>query len=617
MCALLCAVACREDVSEPTTDSFPVITPEYSSIDVAKEGGRYTFTYEISNATQGAPFVADSEAEWITEIDYTTEGIVAFTAECNDTVEERVATITLRYPSAVAFPEVVVRQAATTTVAINIEITNVDYSECTAEITPEDAEAPYIIMMAEKSYFTDGYINDSEMLVAADESYFRTLMYEGITLEEFLSESNIERRGSTTQRWQELSPAKEYVIYSYGIDVEGDNYRRTTPVYHTIIGPRLPERHVVEFDVEVMAEGPEVAVTVTPEQWDGYYMVQFIEDTEAGFVPEGEPFGEDREVALAESFFYVADHLYYFEELSATEVMQRVGHSGTVTINDTLNANHKYMVMVYAIASDEGRVPMVVSPPVVEYFTTGDVALSTMTFEVDIYNIKPRSVDISIRPSTDEQYNAVVMYASNLPAGSKEEQLDYICRAYAPLELVGPYEEHIDQLPPATEFVLAIYGYYAGKPTTELYIYRFATAEDGAGGNTITEVRCTVYDLDEVVALSPYYSSYVGYADYFLSVEVITAEPSPTLHFDVFARSTYEEYGVEAIRESLLEYSYTSSPDWALCSYGNEYVVCGMAEDEAGYVGEMFISEPISFSYEQRSDATIFVELYKEYTTSL
>lgn len=614
LCTLFVTLACSNE--QPDAIDSPTITPERYSFDVGKEGGRYQLAYALTNPIVGAPLVADSDAAWITAIDVTTEGVVAFVVECNDTPDERTATITLRYPSAVAFPEVEVRQAATTTTALNMAITNIDYSECTVEVIPESDDAPYIIMMAEKAYFASLNIESVDDLVSSDETYFSTLKGEDVSLEEFLPKSNLERRGRTTQRWAELSPAKEYVIYAYGIDVVGDSYRRTTPVYHKIVESRLPERESVAFDVDIVAEGPEVSVTVIPEVWDGYYMVQFVEDTEAGFVPEGESFSADREVALAESFFYVADHLYYFEELTAEEVMQRVGHIGTVTIADTLNANHTYMVMVYAIASDEGRVPMVVSSPIVDYFTTGDVGTSSMTFEVDIYNIKPRSVDISITPSTDEQYNAVVMYASNLPVGSKEQQLDYICRAYAPLELTGVYTEHIDQLPPDTEFVLAVYGYYAGMPTTELSLYHFATAKDGVGGNTITEVHCAAYDLDEVVALSPYYSSYVGYADYFLSVEVVTAEPSPTLHFDVFARSVYEESGVEAIRESLLEYSYTSSPDWALCTYGNEYVICGMAEDEDGFVGEMFISEPISFSFEDRSEASVFVELYKEYTTS-
>ncbi|MBQ8366930.1 MAG: BACON domain-containing protein [Alistipes sp.] len=614
LCALLGVVACTNDMQPK--DSAPVITPEKYRFDIPKEGGSFQFTYEISGAVAGMPFAADSEAEWIRDIDVSTDGIVEFVVECNDTPDAREATITLRYPAAAEFPEVVVNQAATTTTALAINVTNVDYAECTAEVTPEDATASYIIMIAEKGYFASSYIEDSDDLIAADETYFRTLMSDDITLEKFLADSGIERHGKITQRWEDLSQAKEYVIYSYGIDVEDDNYRRTTPVYHHLIEARLPERHDVAFALTVTAEGPDVSVEVAPEAWDGYYMVQFVEDTEAGFVPEGEPFGAEREVALAESFFYVADHLYYFDELTAEEVMLQLGHRGATTIERTLNANHKYMVMTYAIASDEGNVPMVVSHPVIKYFTTGNVELSTMTFEVDICNIKPRSVDIRITPSTDEQYTAVVMYASNLPEGSPEEQLEYINKKYAPLELSGVYEEHIDQLPPATEFILAVYGYYAGVPTTGLYVHRFATAKDGAGGNTITEVRCTAYDLKEVVALEPYYSSYVGYADYFMSVEVVTAEPSPTLHFDIFPKSVYEEYGVEAIRESLLEYSYTSSPDWALCSYGNEYVVCGLAEDEDGYVGEMFVSEPITFQYEDRGDAETFVELYKEYTTS-
>ena len=58
---------------------------------------------------------------------------------------------------------------------------------------------------------------------------------------------------------------------------------------------------------------------------------------------------------------------------------------------------------------------------------------------------------------------------------------------------------------------------------------------------------------------------------------------------------------------------YAAQMAWALCSYGNEYVLCGLAEDENGYVGEMFVSEPISFSKEQTSNAEIFVELYKEW----
>jgi hypothetical protein len=100
-----------------------------------------------------------------------------------------------------------------------------------------------------------------------------------------------------------------------------------------------------------------------------------------------------------------------------------------------------------------------------------------------------------------------------------------------------------------------------------------------------------------------------------MSIEIEAAMPSPSLHFDIFRSDVVEEYSEDEIRQSLLEYSYSSSPDWALCTYGNGYVVCGLAEDENGYVGELYISEPISFERTDVDDASIFVELYSDYVT--
>jgi hypothetical protein len=224
-------------------------------------------------------------------------------------------------------------------------------------------------------------------------------------------------------------------------------------------------------------------------------------------------------------------------------------------------------------------------------------------------------VDVCIVPSKDETYTAVMMYASSLPEGDKQQQLDYVMSKYAPLELSGVYSEHIDQLPPETEFAIAVCGYYAGAPTTDLFLYRFTTAKDGEGDNKIVEVQFSAYDMAEVAAIEPYYNSMMGYADYFLSMEVVTLTPSPTLHYELYAKSQYDSYTHKEIRDSLLEYAYTSSPDWALCNYGNEYVLCGLAEDENGYVGEMYVSEPIMFTKEQTSDAAIFVTLYEAYVT--
>jgi hypothetical protein len=556
---------------------------------------------------------AVTEADWICDIDNSKKGVISLRVLPNFEAESREAVLELRYVDIETKPQIVIKQAGYSGDKLSIDIVDVGYSECSVEVTSSIADMKYIVMMAEQRYFTENNISDEEILTDADRILFDS--YTDKTLEEFLNDSGIAMQGKQTKRWQDLSPAKEYIVYAYGISVSGDDYNRITPVYHKVVEKRLPDFSEQRFDATITANGPEVTFDVKPESWDGYYMVQLVEDGEAGYIEQGLQFTDENAEQVAEAFFYIADHLYYFEGKSAEEIMLQLGYKGEASFSKTLNANHRYMALIYAISSADGDVPMVVSKPQVEYFTTGTVERSDMTFEVEFTNIRPRSVDVCITPSKNETYTAVMMYANNLPDGNKQEQLEYVMSKYAPFELQGVYNEHIDQLPPDTEFVIAVYGYYAGAPTTDLFVYRFATTKDGEGKNKIVKVNFSAYDMLEVVAIEPYYNSMMGYADYFLSMEVVTLTPSPTLHYELYAKSQYDSYTHKEIRDSLLEYAYTSSPDWALCNYGNEYVLCGLAEDENGYVGEMYVSEPIMFTKEQTSDAAIFVTLYEAYVT--
>lgn len=606
----LLLASCAEHSAE-TKPSFYVDT---TTLDVADIGGYVEVCYTLANSNGINP-VAVTEAEWIVDIDNTTPGTIAFRVLPNDSDTPREAIVTLRHTTTAERPQFTIKQAAGAECYLTLDITKLDYSECEVAITPRSNDMLYVVTMAEKSYLTGLNITTIEELVAADIIQYFSYVSANESLEDFLMRSGLALQRKQTRVWQDLSPAREYVIYAYGIYLRGDTYECVTPVAYTLISNRLPERTAEEFEIDIVAEGPEVTFNVAPKSWEGYYVVQVVEDTEAGYIEQGLPFTEEAEDAVAEAFFYIADHLYYFEEKSPEAIMQQLGYKGNTTFHKTLNANHRYMVLTYAVASEDGNVPMVVSKPIIEYFTTGSVERSDMTFTARFENIRPRSVDVTITPSCDEPYTAVLMYAKNLPAGDKEEQLEWVMSKYPPLELSGTYSEHISQLSPATEFILVVYGYYAGATTTDLFLYSFTTLEDGEGDNYITGVSASAYDLAEVAALEPYYSAFVGYADYFISIEVETFMSSPSLHFDIFRSDVVEEYTEDEIRQSLLDYAYTSSPDWALCTYGNEYVVCGLAEDENGYVGELYISEPIRFERTDVGDAAYFVELYSDYVS--
>lgn len=609
--ALISVVACNREERPSGPIAFSPARVELSAA-----GGICEVSYTQQDAMEGVNILVVSQVAWVTDIDTSKRGTLRMRILGNPEAAERTTTLEVRYPGWTTPQTLEVVQRGVEQPRLTLNFEDADYSSCTVSITPDSEDLYYIVMMAQQDYFAQMDIVDAASLTAADNAYFLGYMPEADSLRDFMVRTKAVVQGTTTKSWEGLSPADSYVVYAYGVELYDDRFERVTPVYHLTLEDRMPVREAMSFDVTITAEGPEVTFDITPEAWEGYYMVQLVADDEPGYISKGDPLDETFEEAVAESFFYVADNMYYFYEKSAEEIMSELGYRGHATFSRTLNAEHKYMTIIYAIASDEGGVPMMVSKPTVKYFSTGSVAMSDMTFDVRVENIKPRSADITIIPSTNEEsYTAVLIYADNLPEGSNDEQLRYIIERYPPMSMQGIYSERVEELTPDTDFLLAVYGFHADAPTTQLFLHRFTTAEDGVGDNAIVAVSWCGYDLYEVIDIEEYYNSMAGIGDYFLSVDITTKYPTERVYFDIIPLSRVEEYGEKYIREMLFEGSYHSLFDWAICMYGNEYVVCGLAEDEHGYVGELFISEPISYTPDTVGDAAEFVDKYKEYSS--
>lgn len=611
----LCATLIIGCEKEPAGQVQGPISFSDTTIEASDNGGEYAISYELQDALEGFDLVVTSDEPWIRDIDVDGEEITLRVLG-NPLYTSREATLTVKYPTWSQDESITVRQEGVKSEKLTLTLTDSDYSTCEVNIAPHDDQMYYIVMVAEKAYFVEKGISTAEELVRHDIDYFVANMSDAPSLDAFLVDSYIALQGTNKRMWENLSPAKEYIIYAYGVELGDMDYMQVTPVYHIALPKRLPELQSVEFDINITSDGPEVEFDIEPIAWDGYYMVQVIRDDQTGYIAQGDPRDEAFEEAVATSFFYVSDNLYYYYEYSAERILEEMGHKGHSTYSQTLDANHRYMAIVYAIASErEGSVPVMVSKPIVEYFATGDVVMSDMTFDITISNIRPRAAEITITPSTnDEAYTAVVLYARNMPDGTNGEQLRYIHEHYSPFEVRGSYSETVSSLKPDTEFIVAVYGIYAGAPTTDLYYKTFKTTKEGAGSNLITAIEWKAYDLEEVLTLDSYYESMYGFGDYFLSVDIHTLQPTERVYFDIFRTSHIEENGEKWVKESLMDYSYHTLFDWGLCSYNNEYVVCGYAEDADGNIGELFTSAPIVVQRGETGDAAEFIERYAEYT---
>ncbi len=98
LAGIIAITACtteEEGLAPPTT-----FTLAGDTIDVAAEGGEYSMTYTVENPKKGTSLDVSTEAEWITDIDWETEGIITFNATANEGHQPRTAMVVVTYNQA-------------------------------------------------------------------------------------------------------------------------------------------------------------------------------------------------------------------------------------------------------------------------------------------------------------------------------------------------------------------------------------------------------------------------------------------------------------------------------------------------------------------------------------
>lgn len=89
---IACTSSEEEGPAPPAT-----LTLAASTMDVAVEGGAYSMTYTLENPKEGATLNVSTEAEWITQLDWETAGVISFQAEANSSSHPRSALIVVSY----------------------------------------------------------------------------------------------------------------------------------------------------------------------------------------------------------------------------------------------------------------------------------------------------------------------------------------------------------------------------------------------------------------------------------------------------------------------------------------------------------------------------------------
>ena len=485
----------------------------------------------------------------------------------------------------------------------------IKHTELSLDIAPEDKELEYVVLFAEKKHFIANGIDTREELLADDLAMLRQYAdYYGITIREFLEGMKWITKGDKEgYKVTNLYPATEYVVYCYGVNVEGENYEATTEVYYEVITTTAPKLQDIDFDIEANIVGNSVAITITPNDYNGLYYSYIVPDTNNYYLPEGAPFNADYLAHYRNTTWATFNELINNQGIAA----EHFCHSGEVTINDRLNPNANYMVICFAVSEDQ--TPILCSEPSVAYFATQESNKSDLKIEIKVEDITQYNAMLTVTPSKrGEDYACVFLAASQLPPLESEyEQMIFIIENFDPAIFSGPFSEALTPLMPGTEYVVVAFGIENNLPTTDMFSYRFSSLEAGTSEVYIESIEIVkLFDAEEIIALDKSYTSILAECECVAIVEAKTNIPTDKLRFWWYEEWMRVEYSEEAFLEDLLMYDYANNPEMMDMYYSmndqDRFLFAGIAEDENGNMSEIFYTEPFLMSKDMCDPAEEF-----------
>ena len=485
----------------------------------------------------------------------------------------------------------------------------IKHTELSLDIAPEDKELEYVVLFAEKKHFIANGIDTREELLADDLAMLRQYAdYYGITIREFLEGMKWITKGDKEgYKVTNLYPATEYVVYCYGVNVEGEDYEATTEVYYEVITTTAPKLQDIDFDIEANIMGNSVAITITPNDYNGLYYSYIVPDTNNYYLPEGAPFNADYLAHYRNTTWATFNELINNQGIAAEQFC----HSGEVTINDRLNPNANYMVICFAVSEDQ--TPILCSEPSIAYFATQESNKSDLKIEIKVEDITQYNAMLTVTPSKrGEDYACVFLAASQLPPLESEyEQMLFIIENFDPAIFSGPFSEALTPLMPGTEYVVVAFGIENNLPTTDMFAYRFTSLEAGTSEVYIESIEIVkLFDVEEIIALDKSYTSILAECECVAIVEAKTNIPTDKLRFWWYEEWMRVEYSEEAFLEDLLMYDYANNPEMMDMYYSmsdqDRFLFAGIAEDESGNMSEIFYTEPFLMSKDMCDPAEEF-----------
>ncbi len=467
----------KEPVSTP--NDKPVIKVETTEVTLDSHGDSVEIGYTIENVASQERKQLEVEclADWLSvEV---SEDKISLSADKNLTTTGRIINIVVKYAGAddveinVKQPNIEVPRE---NLSLEVEITEVGPTSIIFNVEASHPDMTWIPMVTYKEYW-DQKPSDDEVFIS-DLAYFDYMAENaGITLAEFLadmvgvgSQEGIEITG--------LTPETEFVIYVYGLTIDGE---RTTDIVAREATTEKPYEGAITFTFDIKEEDYIMEFVVNPSHKgvNYYHGVATEAEIEAwkelassdnlrDAIQKGDI---EANIDMFMSYGFIDSRQEYFDMCNVYD-----------TVDDgweRVKAGTKYIL--YAAKWDEDC-ELIGEVSTAEYITA-PAEMSKNELTVEIKEVNQSQVTVRVITTNNDPYVVIPVKSEDIAGMSDDEiyslvttKYDYLVSEYT---FNGDYTHTFSRMRPETNYTILVFGSTAGTMTTDMQKIEVTTTASG------------------------------------------------------------------------------------------------------------------------------------------
>lgn len=560
-----------------------------TEISAPAEGGHFSVAYSVENGQGEEPATATTDVDWITDIDNSTYGTIDFVVARSRDEEPRSAVITIKHAEAAEPVLITVSQAMGNPDPFVIEITETTPVSIEYDIQAADEEMRYVCMNIYQEYIEDNELQSDDALFEDDMDYFDYLMSQGISMEEILE--NLTAVGSQSGlAISDLCPESAYVIYVYGISVEGEVITRLTDIVRSVVTTAEMPKQDAEWNITVTLDQSDALVNVKTD-FGGPWYFDVLSKADIDEAYPDMSYEEAAEVAFNEMV-----NMYLGYGFAASDIISLMSSDGEED-EYLFSLDPESDFIAYAMGLDESSAYCCTNVGCKE-FTTGAVMPSDNVIDISVTEITPVSANVAVTTTNDDPYTVCIGFAAEIADMDDTELFQYFKENWQLGRINGDISEVVDGLTPETEYFVVGFGYRGGVMTTDFCKVFFTTNAQKSCEDLIVFEYGDYYDTEAVYNIDNSWD-YRNY-DVFLKVSA-TSDPADNggdFYFGLFSEKTLEGFSDAEIRNSLVEEGICNSDEIWILKYNddngdpNKFVIAGFVTNASGDWGPMVRTEP-------------------------